>query len=289
MTESPTASLKWSAQFAISPSSRKNALPGDKINLPPSALEQLLEASSTAAREFSRRDLPAYDPFNSSTFSAYKRAEAEYEDARQQLPYPLTFRLVNPANGNVVYAGIREFSAEEGEAELSTFLWETLGLKQTDDHVNGDIDNHGLDANDVSTQQITFHAKQLPKGTFVKLRPLEPGYDPEDWKSLLEQHLRQHYTTLTNGEVLVVPGARGLHGVLFSPRCQRSENSTLMISALSVRNSIPHHWHNDPGNVIRPKDTLRFENLVRTVKFWGLLLRPYCKVPSISSTSCAYT
>jgi hypothetical protein len=56
------------------------------------------------------------------------------------------------------------------------------------------------------------HAKQLPKGTFVKLRPLEAGYDPEDWKSLLEEHLRSNFTTLTNGEVLVVYGGRTAGG-----------------------------------------------------------------------------
>ena len=216
MTESPTASMKWSAQFAISPSSRKNALPGDKINLPPSALEQLLEASSTAAREFSRRDLPAYDPFNSSTFSAYKRAEAEYEDARQQLPYPLTFRLVNPENGRAVYAGIREFSAEEGEANLSPFLHEALGLKMSSRESTPekamDVDGEHAPTNGDARPTITVHAKQLPKGTFVKLRPLEAGYDPEDWKALLEQHLRSNYTTLTTGEVLVVQGGRDAHG-----------------------------------------------------------------------------
>lgn len=61
-------------------------------------------------------------------------------------------------------------------------------------------------------RKITVHVKELPKGTFVKLRPLEAGYDPDDWKALLEQHLRQEYTTLTTGEVLVVPGGRGADG-----------------------------------------------------------------------------
>jgi hypothetical protein len=64
----------------------------------------------------------------------------------------------------------------------------------------------------VTSTKITVHAKQLPKGTFVKLRPLEAGYDPEDWKSLLEEHLRSNFTTLTNGEVLVVYGGRGVGG-----------------------------------------------------------------------------
>lgn len=59
---------------------------------------------------------------------------------------------------------------------------------------------------DTADVKISVIARQLPKGTFVKLRPLEAGYDTEDWKALLEQHLRNNYTTLTKGDVLVVPG-----------------------------------------------------------------------------------
>ncbi len=62
---------------------------------------------------------------------------------------------------------------------------------------------------DISTPQvITVHAKQLPKGTYVRLRPLEAGYDPEDWKSLLERYLRDNFTTLTNGEILSIRSGR---------------------------------------------------------------------------------
>lgn len=105
---------------------------------------------------------------------------------------------------------------------LSSFLREALGLETTSaqasrkgspdgdtDMVNG-IEQLGV--NGTALAQITVHAKQLPKGTFVKLRPLEAGYDPEDWKSLLEEHLRSNFTTLTNGEVLVVYGGRGAGG-----------------------------------------------------------------------------
>ena len=212
MTESPQPSLKWSAQFSVSATPRGQNLPGDKITLPPSALGQLLTASSNLAAENARQDLPAYDPYNSATYSAYKQAESQYEDQRQQLPYPLTFRLVNPGNGRVVYAGIREFSAEEGEAVLSSFLQETLGLTEHRMEEEDAAKNDAGEENATLEPTITVHAKQLPKGIFVKLRPLEPGYDPEDWKALLEQHLRQNYTTLTNGEVLVVPGGQGLHG-----------------------------------------------------------------------------
>lgn len=51
-----------------------------------------------------------------------------------------------------------------------------------------------------------MHANQLPKGSYVRLRPLEAGYD-EDWKALLERYLRENFTTLTTGEVLTVAGA----------------------------------------------------------------------------------
>lgn len=210
----PQPTLKWSAQFTVS-SSPRQALTGDKILLPPSALEALLSASSTLAAESARRDLPAYDPYNSATYSAYLQAESQYRDQRQQLPYPLNFRLVNPENGRVVYAGIREFSAEEGEVVLSAWLRETLGLKAQGETKDSpmSIDGESEDTSSgIPGPTVTVHVKQLPKGTFVKLRPLEAGYDPEDWKALLEQYLRANYTTMTNGEVLVVPGTRSVGG-----------------------------------------------------------------------------
>ncbi|THZ36392.1 ubiquitin fusion degradation protein [Aureobasidium pullulans] len=174
--------LQWSGQFVASSATN---LSGDKIVLPQTALEQLLSAASTAAAATSQ---PSND-FNtySSYYAGSQRPSYRSEEQKNQLPHPLTFRLVNANNGRVVYAGIREFSAEEGCAALSTFLWQALDLKE-------------------EGAQVTIHARQVPKGTFVKLRPLEAGYDPDDWKALLEQHLRTNYTTLTRGEVLVVPG-----------------------------------------------------------------------------------
>ncbi|KAK3710832.1 hypothetical protein LTR37_010056 [Vermiconidia calcicola] len=207
MTASAQPLLKWSAQLTVSSTTHKT-LPGDKLNLPQSVLEQLLSASSNLAAENARRNLPSYDPYNSATYSAYRQAESQYQDARQQLPYPLTFRLVNPENGRVVHAGIREFSADEGEIELSPFLEEALGLHEKEGtKMEGVVGSNGMAA-----ASITVHAKELPKGIFVKLRPLEAGYNPEDWKAILEQHLRQNYTTLTNGEMLIVSGGRDARG-----------------------------------------------------------------------------
>nr|POE94235.1 ubiquitin fusion degradation protein 1 like [Quercus suber] len=197
--------LVWSSLYNLS-RIRNEDLVGDKILLPPSALEQLLSASANFATESVRESLPTYDPFNSATFSAYQRAESQYQDQKQQLPYPLTFRLVNRVNGRVVFAGVREFSADDGEIVLSPFLRETLGLDVEDGEEVSRMEA------DKEYPTIMVHVTKLEKGTFVRLRPLEAGYDPEDWKALLEQHLRHNYTTLTNREVLVVPGGRGTGG-----------------------------------------------------------------------------
>ncbi|KAF2746406.1 ubiquitin fusion degradation protein-like protein [Sporormia fimetaria CBS 119925] len=209
--------LKWSQQYAVTTTSRTDALPGDKILLPPSALEQLLAAAPVVEVDSNRPHITAFDPFNPYTFAAERQARAQFQDKFQQLPHPLTFRLVNPDNGRVVYAGIREFSAEEGELVLSPFLQEALGLELPSQSASragspSEEDDAEEAVNATRAPQITVHAKQLPKGTFVKLRPLEAGYDPEDWKALLEQHLRANITTLTNGEVLVVYGGRGSSG-----------------------------------------------------------------------------
>lgn len=206
--------LAWSGQFSASQSTK---LPGDKIVLPPSVLEQLLSASSSAATSNYQNTSQRYDPFDAYSRIAQRQAESQFADQKNQLPHPLTFRLVNPQNGRVVYAGIREFSAEDSHATLSSFIWQSLGLKdeeqdQEQEQEQTPEDAIAVDQTPPKGPQITIHARQLPKGTYVKLRPLEAGYDPEDWKALLERHLQLNYTTLTNGEVLAVTGGRGIGG-----------------------------------------------------------------------------
>ncbi|KKK17806.1 hypothetical protein ARAM_002078 [Aspergillus rambellii] len=229
--------LHWSSQFTITPSELTPKLPGDKIILPQSALEQLLAAaplqevlsSSSSSSSSSSPQGPArpytstFDPFNPYTFAAESRAREHAVDRQHQLPHPLTFRIVNPKNGRVMYAGIREFSAPENQIGLSPGLREALGIEdhsQTD-HNNNHNNNNNTHTNTTNTTNntdgggaaqingsVTVHARQLPKGTYVRLRPLEAGYDPEDWKALLEHHLRDNYTTLTTGEVLSVSGGQ---------------------------------------------------------------------------------
>jgi hypothetical protein len=212
---STPASLKWSAQLHIAPSNRR--LVGDKITLPQSALEALLAAAPVVSvqNNGTRALTSSFDPFNPYSFAAERRARELIDEKQQQLPNPLTFRLVNPLNGRAVHAGIREFSAADGTIGLSPGLQEALGIPATSSSSTvttregtptGDV--LMTDDNDAPKGPlVTIHAQALKKGTFVKLRPLEAGYDPADWKSLLERYLRDNYTTLTKGELLVVPGA----------------------------------------------------------------------------------
>ncbi|KAI2637436.1 ubiquitin fusion degradation protein UFD1-domain-containing protein [Xylaria nigripes] len=193
--------LRWSATFtAFLP---PVGLKGDKIILPQSALEQLLAASNGLSNATAT---------TVSSFSAFERQNSRV-DSQQLLPTPLIFRLVNQANGNAVYAGIREFSAQEDEVLLSPYLMEALGIS-TDQLTPRRINHPFPDTDDSSNEgfvfpKITVHAKELPKGSYVRLRPLEAGYNPDDWKALLERQLRESFTTLTNGAFLSVRGVKG--------------------------------------------------------------------------------
>ncbi|CEJ79808.1 hypothetical protein VHEMI00027 [[Torrubiella] hemipterigena] len=186
--------LRWSGSFRLAPEdsySAQSTASGDKIILPSAALEQLLTAASLAT---SNRDNARSYTQSSSLF----HSSSQYEDASQKLPNPLVFRLVHPTNGSHVYAGIREFSAPDDTIILSPYLLNALGI---DDGKDGDTLMEAL--------EIKVHAEELPKGTYARLRPLEAGYNPDDWRPLLERQLRNNFTSLTKDTHLVVNGVRG--------------------------------------------------------------------------------
>src|SRR4051794_25652044 len=89
-TEKMDAStLRWASKLIATPSA---SLKGDKVALPQSILASLIAQAG---------DRP--------------------------LPYPLTFKIVNPTTLSYAHCVPREFSAEEGQVELSSFLRESLG------------------------------------------------------------------------------------------------------------------------------------------------------------------
>lgn len=218
MADQP-ARLSWSASFSVAHPSRAAGkdLRGDKILLPQSALEQLLAASTTTGPSTSHT-FTAFDPFNPYSVADARRERSQYREDHQQLPHPLMFQLVNQKNGNAVYAGIREFSSTDGEVALSTHLLKALGIQEADipdipPTENGVVDLTGDEEEERKPAdagiQVTVKARQLPKGTYVRLRPLEAGYNPDDWKPLLERQLRGNFTTLTKDSMLSIQGAKG--------------------------------------------------------------------------------
>ena len=213
MTATPR-DLVWSSQFSVISSAKTLHLRGDKIILPPSALEELLSAATVTVSRVRHPQTSSFDPYNPHSFAAEREARSEALERQQHLPHPLIFRLVNPYNGRVIYAGIREFSADNQKIGLSPFLRRSLGIGEYDGSDGLDRNQASPDLSDREGQilpeeppKITVHVKELPKGTYVKLRPLEAGYDVDDWKALLEQYLRDNFTTLTKGEILSVPAA----------------------------------------------------------------------------------
>ena len=211
--------LSWSTSLrVVHPSlAAGKGLQGDKILLPQSALEQLLAASTTTGPS-SYHTFTAFDPSNPYSVVDARRERSQYRETYQQLPHPLMFQLVNQKNGNAVYAGIREFSSSEGEVVLSPFLLDTLGIQESDIQQHAtqledddvvDLTKDGEDKMCDGGFTITVKARQLPKGTYVRLRPLEAGYDPDDWKALLERQLRGNFTTLTLGSIISIQGAKG--------------------------------------------------------------------------------
>ena len=233
--------LKWSTQLSILSPESTPPLRGDKIILPPSALEQLLAAATVTVSNTSRPQNSDFDPYNPYSYAAERQAREQLVERQQQLPHPLTFRLVNPRSGRIVFAGIREFSASENEVGISTFLREALGVQTTHPLRNAGEPKKEDIVNGVHRQEeeemlprLTVHVQELPKGTFVKLRPLEAGYDTEDWKALLEHYLRDNYTTLTKGEVLEIPAGKAVFRFLVDGLKPNEEAITLVDTDLEV-------------------------------------------------------
>ena len=231
MTTPNLGPLRWTAQLDVIPSHLSLKLLGDKITLPQSALEQLLQAATVtvASNEPQRGYTSTFDPFNPYSFEPERHARAQVFERQQHLPHPLTFRLVNPASGNVAYAGIREFSAQEGQVGISPFLREALGLEDIIRKKNEDIsDEHK------PTVKLTVHVCQLAKGTFVRFRPLEAGYDPQDWKSLLERHMRDTFTTLTKNEILNIPDGQKSYRFLIDKLAPENDAICIIDTDLEV-------------------------------------------------------
>ncbi|KAF8466439.1 hypothetical protein BDZ91DRAFT_696719 [Kalaharituber pfeilii] len=215
-SNNPTG-VSYTTQLSPHTSLRLN---GDKILLPQGTLEALISsataaATAAAARRGANPNVESWEGWRNEVESGGMERAPD-----SLLPHPITFRLYNPANNRYTHAVPREFSAGEGEVVLSPFLAEVLGLNSSlspSSSLNGSPPSGSVSplpmhsrspsppaSEAVEAPKLTLIFKPLPKGKYVRLRPLEAGYAEEDWKALLERELRLGYSTLTVGEVLSV-------------------------------------------------------------------------------------
>ncbi|KAF9174427.1 hypothetical protein BGX21_005072 [Mortierella sp. AD011] len=175
-------SFSWSSTFTVGSATSNSK--GDKIILPHAALESLLQAHASAPPLPPPQLDPNYDPTSWEDYPQHKLNP--YESSKpQELPSPLTFQIRNPANRVVTHGGVKEFSANDGQIHLPSWMMESLAASEGD--------------------QVMVKYTPLSKGTWAKFRPISADYmEILDFRSLLEAVLRSNYTTLTRGEILKV-------------------------------------------------------------------------------------
>ncbi|KAG0207996.1 hypothetical protein BGX28_000940 [Mortierella sp. GBA30] len=170
----------WSATFTIGPATAH--VKGDKIILPQTALETIIQAHASAPPPPSPELDPSYDPTSWENPQDYTFNQLRKP---QELPSPLTFQIRNPANRLLTHGGVKEFSADDGQVRLPGWMMESLSLSVGD--------------------QVMIKYAALQKGTWAKFRPVSADYmEILDFRALLESVLRSNYITLTRGEVLKV-------------------------------------------------------------------------------------
>ncbi|KAJ2715117.1 hypothetical protein H4R19_001382 [Coemansia spiralis] len=141
----------------------------DKILLPQSFLEALLDCRRGSARAFGEPALAA--------------------DSADQLPSPLIFRLAQrraaPPTA-AVYCGVREFSCSEGEVTVPEWLMRCAGLQDGD--------------------SVAVEFVRIEKGTSAVLQAHDfAAQTVGDVRALLEAHMRTRLTALFVGETFHVP------------------------------------------------------------------------------------
>ncbi|KAF7722911.1 hypothetical protein EC973_002591 [Apophysomyces ossiformis] len=108
----------------------------------------------------------------------------ELLQTEQQHQSPWTFELRHPHTKAILHGGVKEFSGlGETTVQIPPWMLDSMDLKDG--------------------QHIVIQRKDLPKGTWTKLRPLSQNYNEiTDYRAALESQLRTHYNTLTSGQML---------------------------------------------------------------------------------------
>lgn len=141
---------------------------GDKISLPPSAFQHL---SAEGALEKG----PMF-----FEITLVSKASAE-----------TTFGLEGAIEKRITHAGVLQFTAPEGFAELPLHVWHNAGLAEG-----------MVSSSEASLVRIRY--VRLPKGVYAKLQSETADFaDVPNHRAVLETKLRQH-ATLSEGDMLTV-------------------------------------------------------------------------------------
>ncbi|CAG8694114.1 14411_t:CDS:2, partial [Funneliformis mosseae] len=96
--------------------------------------------------------------------------------------------ISNPRTQLITHGGVLEFNANDDRVYLPEWMYNSLSL--------------------VEGAEVTLRLKELPKGTWVKFRPIDTEYKKiKDYRAAFEGYLRSHFTTLTTGEILTIKQA----------------------------------------------------------------------------------
>lgn len=161
----------------------------DKISLPPSVLESLVNQEKALGLT--------------------------------SLPHPLIFKI-SLNSSNFCFVGIREFTANEGEIELTGLVANKLGVdfkaieKQQQQHGYENLADTELE---LYIELIT----NIPMGKRLDLQISEVYPEINDWKWFLEAKLSRFYTTLTQGDFLYL---RNTNNTLYKLKVSKTEPSS---------------------------------------------------------------
>lgn len=176
--------LAWSFQFSVISSTKTSHLRNDKIILPSFALKKLFSIVIFIVFRVRHPQTSIFDLFNFYSFAAEREARSEFVKRQQHLSHFLIFRLINSSNERVIYAEIREFSANDRKIGLNFFFRHFLRIQDSDKFDENQASAQMFEGERQSLSKkfltIIVHVKELPKGTFVRLRPLKIDYDVKD-------------------------------------------------------------------------------------------------------------
>ncbi|CAL1394084.1 unnamed protein product [Linum trigynum] len=99
---------------------------------------------------------------------------------------PMLFQISNPESGRVSHCGVSEFTAEEGNAHVLSWMMENLQLKERD--------------------EVRIKSVRLERGSYVKLQPhsVEFFASIRNLKDALEASFNHSFFCVTTGDTILI-------------------------------------------------------------------------------------